>query len=610
MKTRINFIIIFASIIMYLNASSQELVITFHPNPEQGIDAMIRSDNPDQNYAEEDDFMANAWTAGDFFIQRSLLKFDLSAIPVAATIKDAKLSLWCNIYTGHHQLDSGANASYLQRITAPWQENTVTWNIQPSTTSIDQVLLAASVTNKQDYPDINVTNLIKEMHASQSQNYGFMLRLVSEELYHCIVFASSDCIDPARWPQLVVTYEMCGSPTADFSSKSNWKQVQFIDSSLLATSWLWDFGDGQTSTEQNPSHSYTYDDDYQVCLEVKNECGQDTKCDTISICREPISNFSYSNKNNLIVAFKNLSLNADSLFWDFGDGQFSNEQNPVHKYTQDGTYTACLKAINNCGEHISCSMITICNEPVSRYDYYNCNYHMVAFIDSSLLATSWYWDFGDGTNSIEQNPVHKYAFQNEFTYYVCLTATNNCGQSIKCDSVYVYTPKNVCFTTSKENLSVQFTCLLDDFDNIRWDFGDGQSSELRNPEHAYTKYGIYEVQISGKNNHGTFVDRDTLNLLNRNPLIGNMVKTNVFSNPNNGSFSIGLYNFLSSGNPTVQINISSSAGGSSFLEQSYIITSDIEIIDFNLNELIDGLYFIKIKGQNGYWTNKVVINNK
>ena len=684
MKNRISVILVLASMILYQNAISQDHVITFRPDHVQGIDAMIRTDYPDQNFGSEKDFMANAWTAGDFFVQRSLLKFDLSAIPADAQIKDAKLSLWCNIYTHHYQIDSGDNVSYLQRITSAWQENTVTWNTQPSVTSNDQVQLARSISNTQDYLDIDVTTLTKEMFANQNLNYGFMLRLVTEELYRCIVFASSDCLDPAIWPQLVVTYDQCSLPKAGFSYKSNYKQVQFNDSSSNATSWLWDFGDGQTSNMQNPIHTYAAGGDYKVCQQVYNECGQDNFCDSISVCREPVSQFTYAHQNELTIAFTNQSLFSDSLIWDFGDGQISYEQNPVHTYSQIGTYSVCLhatsvcghdnycdsisfcqepvsnfsysdnnnltvaftnesflsdsliwnfgddqisyeqnpihtysqegdynvclKAINDCGENLYCSVINICREPISGFYYYNYNYLIINFVDTSSNAESWYWDFGDGSSSTVQNPAHVYSHSS--TYRVCLSVTNTCGQSVLCDSIFVLFPTQSCFSSAINDLTVKFTNLMDELENIEWNFGDGQSSTLRNPVHAYNEYGIYEVRLSGKKNNVIFVDRDTLELLNRDPLIGTMTKIKIFQNPSDGLFSIGLYNFLSSENASIHLKISNSRGSSAISEENYLIKSDNEILTVNLRNFESGMYFIQIRSQNGYWTDKVVIDKK
>jgi hypothetical protein len=282
MKKRISIIILFAFTIVYKAALSQVQVTTLQPGPVQGIDAVIRTDFPDQGYGLEEDFIANAWTiSGNFFIMRSLLKFDLSSIPSGAIITDAKLSLRCNIYSGHAQLQSGENTSYLQKITSPWQENTVTWNSQPSTTPLNQVVLPTSLINTEDYLNIDVTTLINEMFADQNQNYGFMLKLSTEDLFRCVVFSSSDCADNVLWPKLVVTYDGCNLPLNYFTYESDKLHFQFSYNDTTATSWNWDFGNGYFANVANPEFQYDTTGNYLVCLSVTNNCGSSLICDTI-----------------------------------------------------------------------------------------------------------------------------------------------------------------------------------------------------------------------------------------------------------------------------------------------------------------------------------------
>ena len=120
------FAVIFQIISLLSYSQQTNHIIALQPGPSQGMDADIRTDLPDTPNGSSYDFIANAWTAqGNYFHQRSLLKFDLSEIPADAIILNATLFLFTNLNTGHYQLDSGANASYLLLITEPWDENTV-----------------------------------------------------------------------------------------------------------------------------------------------------------------------------------------------------------------------------------------------------------------------------------------------------------------------------------------------------------------------------------------------------------------------------------------------------------------------------------------------------
>ncbi|MBK7027989.1 MAG: PKD domain-containing protein [Bacteroidales bacterium] len=139
--------------------------------------------------------------------------------------------------------------------------------------------------------------------------------------------------------------------------------VQFTDlthiGNGMTSSWLWDFGDGQISLEQNPTHIYVNEGNYLVCLTVQNECGEDTYCDRIDVFKPLVSSFTYNYQGNFAVQFENLALSAESVLWDFGDGQTSNQINPVHIYSEAGNYLVCLTVSNACNTASSCEYVYI-----------------------------------------------------------------------------------------------------------------------------------------------------------------------------------------------------------------------------------------------------------
>ncbi len=178
-----------------------------------GQDASIASCVPcgynTMNLGSSEEFTALAWTnGGNESNLRGLLNFDLSMIPAGASLTSASLSLFWNPTApngGHSQL-TASNACWLQRITSPWLENTVTWDTQPTTTTINEVALPASTSNTQDYPNIDVTALVQDMLNNPSQSFGFMLRLQTEQYYCTMMFASSDHIDASLHPRLDICY--------------------------------------------------------------------------------------------------------------------------------------------------------------------------------------------------------------------------------------------------------------------------------------------------------------------------------------------------------------------------------------------------------------------
>ena len=131
--------------------------------------------------------------------------------------------------------------------------------------------------------------------------------------------------------------------------------VQFTDLSQDATSISWDFGDGATSTEPNPMHTYSAAGTYTVTLSASNKNSTESK--TLQITVEvfkilPVADFSANPTSGyapLSVQFTDLSQYATSRSWDFGDGTASTEQNPAHTYSAAGTYTVNLMGSNENG---------------------------------------------------------------------------------------------------------------------------------------------------------------------------------------------------------------------------------------------------------------------
>lgn len=151
---------------------------------------------------------------------RGLMAFDLSGIPVGSTVISAKLNLYAYtdftvapIQDGHY----GNNQSKLSRVTSNWSENTVTWNTQPSVSSLHETVLNQSVTQDQDYLNINVASLVQDMVNNPTTSFGFRLALVNEVVTSSLAFCSQEYPDPAKRPTLFVEYRLPSSSVSEFT---------------------------------------------------------------------------------------------------------------------------------------------------------------------------------------------------------------------------------------------------------------------------------------------------------------------------------------------------------------------------------------------------------
>jgi gliding motility-associated-like protein len=136
--------------------------------------------------------------------------------------------------------------------------------------------------------------------------------------------------------------------------------VNFLDQSTNATTWYWNFGDGNTANIANPSNQYVNVGVFDVLLIAGNPatCNKlDTAIHTIHVYPSPVADFSWSPnppEPNTPLDFTNLSTGATRYLWDFGDGSTSTNKDEVHVYQKDGYYTVCLTAWNeyNCEDTV------------------------------------------------------------------------------------------------------------------------------------------------------------------------------------------------------------------------------------------------------------------
>lgn len=127
------------------------------------------------------------------------------------------------------------------------------------------------------------------------------------------------------------------------------------------SSYLWDFGDGATSTLMNPVHNYPMDGTYTACLTVTDACGSDSTCQavTITACVVPVAGFTISGAEPTYL-FTNTSTTTGSATysWDFGDATTSTLSDPSHTYTSNGTFIVVLTVVDSCGTNLFTSTVT------------------------------------------------------------------------------------------------------------------------------------------------------------------------------------------------------------------------------------------------------------
>ena len=222
------------------------------------------------------------------------------------------------------------------------------------------------------------------------------------------------------------------APVAAYTSVETGLTSTFTNGSTFGAgaTYLWDFGDGNTSTLSDPTYVYAVSGVYTVCLTVSDACGTDSTCQSVTItCAGPIPAFS-SLANGLSVDFTNTSTvgATPAYFWDFGDGNTSTLSDPTYVYAVGGTYTVCLTVSDVCGADSSCQTVIVsgCSIPTVSFTTVN-NDPSYDFTNTSTMTGSaiYNWDMGDGNGYSTMDASHTYTANG--TYIVKLVVADSCG---------------------------------------------------------------------------------------------------------------------------------------------------------------------------------------
>ncbi|MCB0640690.1 MAG: PKD domain-containing protein, partial [Phaeodactylibacter sp.] len=195
-------------------------------------------------------------------------------------------------------------------------------------------------------------------------------------------------------------------PEAGFTSLVNGAQVDFSNTSVNAVSYSWDFGDSNTSSDENPSHSYAEDGVYTVTLTATNACGSVTVTEVVTIITPPVAGFGADATGgcaDLVVQFSDASTtNATDWLWTFegGDPMTSTDPNPVVTYSTAGVYSVTLEVRNAAGVSTvtESDYIVVDDVPEAAFSTM-VNGAQVGFSNTSTNATAYLWDFGDNSTS-------------------------------------------------------------------------------------------------------------------------------------------------------------------------------------------------------------------
>lgn len=291
-------------------------------------------------------------------------------------------------------------------------------------------------------------------------------------------------------------------------------------------SYSWNFGDGLFSSEKEPTHIFALPDSYNVELTVIDTSGNSTTVNHIVVANDlPHAYFDVDEPvcAGNPVQFTDYSTTASGYInmwhWDFGDGNdtiinFPDDPNVTHVYSNNITYNVTLTVETSIGciNDITIPVSTV-PSPVAMFDYDEmCEGIETQFTDISVTngggeINSWTWDFNDplsgvSNTSVVQNPTHTFSGDGDFNVSLIISNTQGCMDTI-IQTVTVAPTPDVEFSFGQTCLN-DVTYFFADMDVIveedvtqwQWDFGDGASSNVPNPEHYYNVAGSYDVTLT------------------------------------------------------------------------------------------------------------------
>ncbi|TNF28838.1 MAG: PKD domain-containing protein, partial [Bacteroidetes bacterium] len=317
-------------------------------------------------------------------------------------------------------------------------------------------------------------------------------------------------------------------PVADFATANVCfpEPVVFTDQSAVAsgtiTSYSWDFGDGNSSTQTSPAHAYQSDGTYTVELTVTTDIScVETHQVSVTVYPKPTADFSSvpGCLGDATVFTDQSQINAPGIIaqhaWDFGDGNTSAATDPAHFYSLEDSYAVELvtTSANGCSDTATSTINVYPSPVVSVSAQAECTLDEVSFTNSSTISSGtidqYDWDFGDNSTSSMAQPTHVYTAADTYTVTFTATSDNNCSADTSFQLVSYPNPvadltaTSVCAyeeVTIANNSSVIAPGIIDTY---AFDPGDNSGTQTAVPtEYSYASAGSYIIELIVTTQHG------------------------------------------------------------------------------------------------------------
>lgn len=402
-------------------------------------------------------------------------------------------------------------------------------------------------------------------------------------------------------------------------------------------SYFWDFGDGMTGgTVGNTSHLYTANGTYFVCLNVYDASDSCQYCSFINIGSSVSCNayfYTYTDSTGAVTLNNVSSSSGTATYysWDFGDGTTSTLQNPPpHNYSTSGYYTICLTindSTTSCNSnYCDTILISSCN---SSFTYTpdaignGCSF----FGSSTGTGSNYFWNFGDGSTSILQNPYHVYATNGYYIVYLTVTSSvDTACYDVTFQGVPMSGICNAYFVVQQDSSNL-YNYFVYNYSSpsgaitYLWDFGDSTTSTLAYPTHTYAFSAPTQLCLTVSDGSGctdTYCDTITpglgmssvftINVLNPLSVSENETTIASFENYPNPFSDNTTINYAINKDALVSISIVDLIGNVVAELENGNKASGEYSTTWNAENVSEGMYLLQLKVNNDISTKKIIVN--
>lgn len=342
-----------------------------------------------------------------------------------------------------------------------------------------------------------------------------------------LIVSNNGCTDSITFNHYIHIKPPIANFSIGFSCSSPFYR-EFIDHSIGADTWQWNFGDGGTASIPNPTHTFSGPGQYSVSLTVTNNvtgCSH-TRTSIVTVINEAADFFSADTNicrgSSAVFHVRNMNVaNISSFTWKFGDGTVSSDTigTETHQYITSGRYTVTLITTTklSCQDTIIKPFYIHVSAPTAAFTSTNlisCYNTPVLFSDSSRADSAhtlsqWIWNYGDGNIQTYTAPpfLHTYTLAGVYSILLKVADNQGCTDSARRINYITISRPVVSFsspdTISCPNSPVHFSNVSSGTNNTYlWNFGDGSISTLLNPNHQYNAVGVYTVSLVATDQYG------------------------------------------------------------------------------------------------------------